>query len=540
MFQGAEAEISAQLRLFAEQTHDFVGVADPWGRILYLNPAARKRLGVADASELSLTDVFPVEEFAIYYEVARPQLLRTGSWSGQIRVNVAGEGAVPMYVSTTATLGPGGEINGLVVHAREVPGSHPVGETGELEIDDATGLLARSAFEHQVRLALAVAERDGDHCALVLVDIVGMRDTIEMFGEVAAVKVLHALAGRVSRLARTIDAVGRVGEQRLGLLLRSVRSPSEALRIARMVHESLIDPPVIVAGGEVVPSVASGAAFSRPRDDTAALIERAGAALSYPPADSAVAASIAGAGRSDSSATMDEFRLGFSRRQLRPYAQPVVELGSGRVVAYRGLARWEHPRLGTLKAAEFIDMISETPLAGQVDLYVARETAAVITLLLRDDPLYLYTPVSKRLIADVRTEQYLSEIADAYFLSMSQMRLQIAARLLESWSPALRDAMLSLSDVGIPLVLTGVEAVPDALDVFSELHLSTHVCGAVAVDAAARSAVSEIVRAAHDRGLLVLAAGVDGVEERDVLIELGCDLAHGDLFGPPEPADNID
>lgn len=265
--------------------------------------------------------------------------------------------------------------------------------------------------------------------------------------------------------------------------------------------------------------------------------------MSYTPANrDDVVASPAAVGRSGQSATIDEFRLGFWRRQLRPYAQPVVDLGSGRVVAYRGLARWEHPRLGTLEAADFIDMISETPLPGQVDLYVARETAAVITLLLRDDRLYLYAPVSKRLIADVRTEQYLSEIADAYFLSTSQMRLQLARPLLDDWSPALRGAVLSLSDVGIPLALTGVDAVADAqsLDVFSELHLSRRLTSVVAVDPGARVAVSEIVRMAHDRGLLVLAAGVDTVEERDVLVEVGCDLAHGDLFGAPEPADNID
>src|ERR1700693_3457443 len=45
---GVGADVAAEFQLFADQTADFVGVADPWGRILYLNPAARKRLGVAD------------------------------------------------------------------------------------------------------------------------------------------------------------------------------------------------------------------------------------------------------------------------------------------------------------------------------------------------------------------------------------------------------------------------------------------------------------------------------------------------------------
>ena len=57
MSEAIDAEVSAQLLLFAEQTADFVGVADPWGRVLYLNPAARKRLGVADTTDLTLADV---------------------------------------------------------------------------------------------------------------------------------------------------------------------------------------------------------------------------------------------------------------------------------------------------------------------------------------------------------------------------------------------------------------------------------------------------------------------------------------------------
>ena len=39
---GSDAEVLAQLLTFVEQTADFVGVSDPWGRILYLNPAARE------------------------------------------------------------------------------------------------------------------------------------------------------------------------------------------------------------------------------------------------------------------------------------------------------------------------------------------------------------------------------------------------------------------------------------------------------------------------------------------------------------------
>jgi len=119
MDPGVDAEVIAQLLTFVEQTTEFVGVSDPWGRILYLNPAAQKRLGVVDIEGLSLVDLFPPEAFGFYYEVVRPELLRAGTWTGDVLVNAAGSGAIPMRISTTARLGPGGETDGGVVLARE-------------------------------------------------------------------------------------------------------------------------------------------------------------------------------------------------------------------------------------------------------------------------------------------------------------------------------------------------------------------------------------------------------------------------------------
>jgi EAL domain-containing protein (putative c-di-GMP-specific phosphodiesterase class I) len=241
---------------------------------------------------------------------------------------------------------------------------------------------------------------------------------------------------------------------------------------------------------------------------------------------------------------MDDFRVGLSHGDVQPYAQPVVEFGSGLLVGYRGIARWHHRRVGTLEASAFIDMIAGTPLASQVDLYIARETAAVLTLTVGDTPLRLYTPVSRRLILDVRTEQHLSEIAGAFFLSMNQIHLEVARPLLDRWSPALQDALESIRDTDVGLVLTGVEHASDVQSLarhpFDELHISRRLTNAAATDPDARSSVSEIVQLAHDRAVLVAATGVDTEQQRDPLLEAGCDFASGDLYGRPEPAHTID
>jgi diguanylate cyclase (GGDEF)-like protein len=546
MESGVDAEVLAQLLAFVEQTTDIVAVSDPWGRILYLNPAARKRLGVADTPGVTLADLMPAEAFAHYYEIVRPQLLRTGSWSGEIVVNVGGTGAVPMYVSATATLGPGGETNGGVVYAHEIPRVDSVASRSEVDVDETTGLLAPSAFEEQVDLALAHAHRDGETCALVLADIADIDGLIEDWGVEIVASVMRTLASRLTGLARTIDIVGRVGEFQLALLLRGIRSHGEALRIRRTVNEHLADPPVTTPGGEVAVHVGCGIALAQADDRPADLMRRAVSTISRDVAtqDKAADATNVTPDRTDAAVGMNDFYIAMSHGDVRPYAQPVVDLGSGRLIGYQGLARWHHRRLGTLGADAFFDMIAETPLANEVELYVVREIAAALVLTTRDTPLRLYAPASRRLIADVRTEQYLSEIADAFFLRMRQIRLQVARPLVTNLSPALQDALQSLGDADVGLVLTDVEQASDVQSFATyglcELHISRRLTAAALTDRNARTAIAEIARVAHARRLLVAATGVEHEQHQDLLIQAGCDLAIGSLYGDPKPANTIE
>src|ERR1700759_3467351 len=145
-----EADVLALLLTYFESTGDFVGVSDPWGRVLYLNPAAQKRLGVVEVGDLSLADLFPAETFAVYYDVIRPALVRSGAWSGEILVNVAGADAVPMHVSTVARIGPGGEVDGsgMIGHEPDAP-RWTAAEAREDQVHD-----------HPVMYGAAVADRD--------------------------------------------------------------------------------------------------------------------------------------------------------------------------------------------------------------------------------------------------------------------------------------------------------------------------------------------------------------------------------------------
>ena len=85
MAQELGGEVEAQLLAYMERTSDLVGVVDEASQVKYLNPAARKRLGVSEDEQLTAGDLFPPPVFARYYDEIRPILLRSGTWSGASR-----------------------------------------------------------------------------------------------------------------------------------------------------------------------------------------------------------------------------------------------------------------------------------------------------------------------------------------------------------------------------------------------------------------------------------------------------------------------
>jgi hypothetical protein len=76
----------AQLAAILEATTDFVGTADTDGRLLYLNQAGRRMVGIGpaeDISGLTIPDCYPERERPRLLSEVIPTVLREGVWSGE-------------------------------------------------------------------------------------------------------------------------------------------------------------------------------------------------------------------------------------------------------------------------------------------------------------------------------------------------------------------------------------------------------------------------------------------------------------------------
>jgi EAL domain-containing protein (putative c-di-GMP-specific phosphodiesterase class I) len=237
--------------------------------------------------------------------------------------------------------------------------------------------------------------------------------------------------------------------------------------------------------------------------------------------------------------TIAELQVAYSRGEVKPYSQALIDPRTRSLAGYRGYAQWHHPTKGLLGPATVAEICADTSLAPVIDLYIARQTATLVIFAAGDTPPVQYTPASARLLLDVHTEQRLSEIATAYFLAMPQLHLAIDARTLRDASPDLRAAMRSLADAELSLVLADVHDpevdVDDLLGLgFCALELSPRLLNDIAVRPALHYAVADLIERVHDADLLISATGISNEQQHHTILQLHCDLASGDLYAPAQ------
>ena len=81
--------LEEERQLFAalvENSSDFIGIADPSGTPMYLNPAGRRMVGLAadhPVSETQIVDYYPPEDRRFAADVIVKQMLEQGHWSGE-------------------------------------------------------------------------------------------------------------------------------------------------------------------------------------------------------------------------------------------------------------------------------------------------------------------------------------------------------------------------------------------------------------------------------------------------------------------------
>lgn len=228
--------------------------------------------------------------------------------------------------------------------------------------------------------------------------------------------------------------------------------------------------------------------------------------------------------------------------------QPEVELDTGALVAMEGLLRWHHGDLGVLAPPSFLDLAESTGEFGPIGHWVLGEGAreARRWASLPGPQRRLWLNISAGQLVAPSLPDLVAEVLSDNGLGAGALGLEVSEATVLALGDRVHGLLGTLHATGVALAVDNFSTWIATLGVIADLPLDVVKLGQEHVRAVGEDVVGDsdtdamvetLIDQAHDRGMIVVAEGVETWAEAARLTELGCDRAYGWLFASPQPAD---
>ncbi|BCB80631.1 hypothetical protein GCM10022251_02240 [Phytohabitans flavus] len=409
--------------------------------------------------------------------------------------------------------------------------------------DALTGLAnRRQLLEHGTEL-LANRHVDGV-IALVLVDLNHFKEVNDTLGHAAGDRVLVEVASRLRREARSDDLVARLGGDEFAVLITGLPAPAIAAHRAEGLLAALHEP-MSLDGMRISVEASGGIAVAPSSGGMSELLRRADVAMyqakrsgqrtvTYARArDTADVGRLALGGDLPRALTQHEFTVSF---------QPIVDLGSGEVVAAEALARWHHPDRGNLDPLRFLETVERSGLLPAfADAVLDQSLIAAGTWRDAGFDLPVAVNVSPRSLLDPRFPSSVLARLRAHDLPPDRLFLELTETLTISQLEVVDKVLGQLRDAGVRLALDDFGTGYSSLSVLSripvhELKIDRGFVREMETSPEAAAVIRSTLDLGRSLNLVVVAEGIESEPQRRALWELGCTAGQGHLFARPMPS----
>ncbi|MPZ87941.1 MAG: EAL domain-containing protein [Nitriliruptorales bacterium] len=414
--------------------------------------------------------------------------------------------------------------------------------------DPLTGLANRTLLLDRVNRALGAVSSQTSSVGVLFMDLDRFKLVNDSLGHHAGDELLVEAARRIESAVRAQDLVARFGGDEFVVLCEDLSGPGEATRIAERIVAAF-RVPFRVAEREAFVAASVGVAVSHARTDGSdGLVRDADAAMHR--------AKEAGRNRCE---VYDEAMRGDAMRRLDTINalhralerdefslvyQPCVRLPDGSIQGVEALLRWQHPERGTVGPRDFIPLLEETGLIGQVGRWVLEQSCRQLRRWETEHgpQLRLSVNLSPRQLRQHDLVEVVRAALDGAGLEPGRLILEIRESGYVHDLDVMRPRLMGLRELGVSLAIDDFGTGYSSLSCLHLLPVDLlKVDGAFVAGIEAIDREVPILNAILDLGraldLDVLAEGVETPAQAAYLHAHDCQLAQGSLFAAPLSAD---
>jgi diguanylate cyclase (GGDEF)-like protein len=413
--------------------------------------------------------------------------------------------------------------------------------------DSLTDLPNRTLFADRLQQTLVTAAHNNQLAALVLVSLDRFEKINDTLGHATGDLLLQQVGNRLGQRTKEGDTMARFGGDEFAFLLTSIERTDEAAEFARELLGALLLSFKLEAQELYLNASIGISVFPDDGTDAETIMKNAGAALFRTKRKG-------GGGFEFYSTDMNaeavkrlaletDLRRAIANQEFVTYYQPVINFSSGEVIGHEALVRWQHPELGILAPAEFIDIAEDTgmilAIGDQVFAIAAAQTRHWQDAGLQD--LRIAINVSARQFREKNFPDRIARILGHAHLDPQSVELEITETSIMEHGESALTVLSEIRNMGLRIAIDDFGTGYSSLSYLKRLPIDcvkldrSFVSGAT-TDPKDAALVMAIITLAHNLDLKVVAEGVETEEQRDFLRLLRCDAGQGYLFGKPMPA----
>lgn len=431
--------------------------------------------------------------------------------------------------------------------------------------DPLTGLPNRRLLLDRLSQALAERAADGQHGALMFIDLDHFKDLNDTLGHDKGDALLRMVALRLLSCVGEHDTVARLGGDEFVLLLDRLEvaapdgqgpvDPTRAVEDLGLTLVSTLSRPYPLGGGQHTSTPSIGVAlFSNDGLSVDDVLKRADVAMYQAKAagrntlrfyDPSIQAELA-----DRLRLAEDLRAALLGDQLFLQYQPQHD-ASGALVGAEALLRWRHPVRGMVSPAVFIPLAEQVGQMEVLGQWVLNTACRQLSEWLTHHPLAQRHPGftlavnvsahqfrSRTVVADVQRALCLTQLPPGVLkleLTESLMVHDVEDIIAKMNEIRMLGVLFSLDDFGTGYSsLTYLKRLP-----LDQLKIDQSFVRDVLTSAHDAAIARTVVALGQTLGLEVMAEGVETTAQRAYLHDLGCTRYQGYLFSKPLNADDF-
>ena len=241
---------------------------------------------------------------------------------------------------------------------------------------------------------------------------------------------------------------------------------------------------------------------------------------------------------------VETLRHSVKNNEFELYYQPIVDLSTNKICKAEALIRWHHPIRGLVSPFEFIPVAEEVGLITDIGEWVARTAAqdlAEFKKLNADTEFQISINVSPlQFKGDGQWMKNWFEYIAELGLSHDAIIVEITENLLMESEENIRYQLTQLRDQGVSIAIDDFGVGYSSLSYLQKmdvdiLKIDKSFVDDLETESNSRDLCKVMIMLAQQLNIQVVAEGIENEEQKQYLLEAGCQFGQGYLFSKPMP-----